>query len=70
MLFRSGYSRFTYRLRLTADFVSEIISLGNQVVVEAPRELRAMVITRLRDTLANYPDQSPPTTTADLSQTS
>lgn len=65
-----GYSRFTYRLRLTADFVSEIISLGNQVVVEAPRELRAMVITRLRDTLANYPDQSPPTTTADLSQTS
>lgn len=51
-----GYSRFTYRLCLTSDFVSEIISMGNQVTVEAPRELRAMVITRLRDTLANYPD--------------
>lgn len=51
-----GYSRFTYRLCLTGDFVSEIISMGNQVTVEAPRELKAMVVTRLRDTLANYPD--------------
>lgn len=51
-----GYSRFTYQLCLTGDFVSEIISMGSQVTVEAPRELKAMVVTRLRDTLANYPD--------------
>lgn len=51
-----GYSRFTYRLCLTGDFVSEIISMGSQVTVEAPRELKAMVVTRLRDTLANYPE--------------
>lgn len=51
-----GYSRFIYRLRLTADFVSEIISMGSQVTVESPRELRAMVVTRLRETLANYSD--------------
>lgn len=49
-----GYSRFTFRLCLTADFVAEIISMGNQVTVEAPRELQAMVVTRLRETLANY----------------
>jgi predicted DNA-binding transcriptional regulator YafY len=51
-----GYSRFTYRINLTADFVAEILSMGNQVTVEAPKELKAMVITSLRDTLANYPD--------------
>lgn len=49
-----SYSRFTYKLRLTSDFVAEIISLGNQVTVESPRELRAMVVTWLKDTLANY----------------
>jgi predicted DNA-binding transcriptional regulator YafY len=51
-----GYSRFTYRLNLTADFVAEILSMGNQVTVEAPKELRAMVVTNLKATLANYPE--------------
>lgn len=51
-----GYSLFHYRLRLTSDFVSEIISMGAQVTVESPRELRAMVVTRLREALANYKD--------------
>lgn len=50
-----GYSRFTYRVCLTSDFVSEILSMGEQVTVESPRELKAMVVTRLRETLANYP---------------
>lgn len=50
-----GYSRFTYRLCLTGDLVSEIISMGSDVVVESPKELCAMVVTRLRDTIANYP---------------
>lgn len=53
-----GYSIFSYRLCLTDDFVSEIISMGAQVTVEEPRELKAMVVTRLRETLANY-DESP-----------
>ena len=43
--------------------------MGNQVVVEAPRELRAMVVTRLRDTLANYIDQPVRTNDTDFSQT-
>ena len=51
-----NYSHFTYRVCLTSDFVSEIISMGSQVTVESPRELRAMVTTRLRETLANYPE--------------
>jgi hypothetical protein len=51
-----GYSRFTYNICLTNDFVAELISMGNQVTVEAPKELRAMVVTSLRNTLANYPD--------------
>ena len=29
--------------------------MGSDVVVESPKELRAMVVTRLRDTIANYP---------------
>lgn len=51
-----NYSHFTYRVCLTSDFVSEIISMGSQVTVESPRELCAMVTTRLRETLANYPE--------------
>jgi predicted DNA-binding transcriptional regulator YafY len=43
-------------LNLTADFVAEILSMGNQVTVEAPKELRAMVVTNLKATLANYPE--------------
>lgn len=51
-----GYSRFTYNLCLTEDLVMELLSYGEQVIVEQPRELRAMIVTRLRDSLANYPD--------------
>lgn len=54
-----SYSRFTYRLCLTGDFVSEILSMGSDVTVESPRELRAMVVTRLRDTLRNYETPTP-----------
>lgn len=51
-----GYSRFTYHLCLTEDFLGEILSLGNQVIVESPKELRAMVVNRLSETLSNYGD--------------
>lgn len=52
------YSRFTYNICLTSDFVSQIISMGPQAVVEEPRELRAMVVTRLQETLDNYTAKS------------
>lgn len=48
------YSLFHYRLRLTEDFVQELLSLGSKVTVLAPPELKAMVVTSLRDTLALY----------------
>lgn len=50
------YSIFTYRLRLTADFVSELLSYGPRITVIAPAELRAMVVTSLKDALKNYED--------------
>lgn len=55
------YSIFYYKLRLSPDFVEEILSHGPRVEVLAPPELRAMVRTELRDALAFYeqPDPAP-----------
>lgn len=49
-----NYSLFTYRLRLTPDFLQELLSMGPKVTVVSPPELRAMVTASLRDTLALY----------------
>lgn len=49
-----AYSVFHYRLRLTPDFVQEILSLGPRVVVLSPPELRAMVVSSLKETIALY----------------
>lgn len=49
-----GYSIFNYRLRLTPDFVQELLSYGPDVTVIAPAELRAMITDRLKKSLANY----------------
>lgn len=59
-----NYSIFYYRLKLTPDFVEEILSHGPALTVLNPPELRAMVLTSLRDSLANYeanpaPDPNP-----------
>ncbi|MCI9608237.1 MAG: WYL domain-containing protein [Muribaculaceae bacterium] len=48
------YSIFTYRLKLTPDFVQELLSYGPKVTVIAPPELRAMMVTSLEDSLKNY----------------
>lgn len=48
------YSIFTYKLKLNYELVSEIMALGPEVVVMEPPELKAMVVTRLRDTLKGY----------------
>ncbi len=48
------YSIFEYQLKLTPDFVKELLSFGSDVVVLTPPELRAMMITSLRETLDRY----------------
>lgn len=48
------YSIFTYHLRITPDFVAELLSYGPQITVLTPPELRAMVVSDLRAALANY----------------
>ncbi len=48
------YSYFTYRLRITPDFVAEILSHGPRITVISPPELKTMVVTELRAALDNY----------------
>lgn len=48
------YSLFYYKLRLTSDFVQELLSYGPNIQVVSPPELKAMVVTQLRDALAKY----------------
>lgn len=49
-----GASLFHYRLRITFDFVEELLSHGSKVTVVEPPELRAIMIDTLKTTLANY----------------
>lgn len=51
------YSIFTFRLKLTPDFVQELLSYGPKVTVISPPELRAMMITSLEESLASYKGQ-------------
>lgn len=51
------YSVFTYHLRLTDDFVQELLSYGPKITVLAPTELRAMMVTSLKNSLRNYQDK-------------
>lgn len=48
------YSIFNYHLRLTPDFVQELLSYGPNVTVLAPAELRAMIVNNLQQSLDNY----------------
>lgn len=48
------YSIFHYRLKINYELLSELMAMGPDVTVIAPRELQIMLIERLRDTLANY----------------
>ncbi len=49
-----NFSIFTYDLLLTPDFLRELMSLGPDVTVEAPVELKTMLAERLRETLRLY----------------
>lgn len=48
------YSIFNYRLKLNYELVAELMALGPEVKVLAPQELKAMITSRLRDTLKRY----------------
>ena len=50
------YSIFTYQLQLNYELAHEILSLGDSVKVLEPPELRAMVLTQLKDALSQYDD--------------
>ena len=49
-----SYSIFYYRMRISPDFVEELLSHGARVEVLEPPELRAMMRTELSDALALY----------------
>ena len=50
----NGYSMFYLRLCLTYDFLQEILSRGDRIVVVAPEELKAMVVESLNKSVENY----------------
>lgn len=47
-------SIFTYRLKISDDFVQELLSYGPRVTVLRPPELRAIITTSIKSSLANY----------------
>lgn len=49
------YSVFVYKLKINYELVHEILSFGSSVYVEAPAELRIMVVNELKRTLDSYP---------------
>lgn len=49
-----NYSIFTYQLKLNFELAQEILSLGDAVKVLDPPELKAMVVTRLKEALKQY----------------
>jgi len=53
-IIHDSYSIFSYRLQLTPDFVQELLSYGPRITVIEPPELRAMIITSLKESLASY----------------
>lgn len=53
-MLHDSYSIFNFKLKITPDFVQELLSYGPKLTVLSPPELRAMMITSLRDSLKNY----------------
>lgn len=48
------FSDFSYRLRITDDFVAELLSHGPDITVMSPPELQAIMKDRLQRTLEKY----------------
>lgn len=59
-MIHDAYSIFYYKLRITPDFVQELLSYGPQITVHEPPELKAMMINSLQETLAGYENLSNP----------
>lgn len=53
-ILHDSYSIFYYKLRITPDFVQELLSHGPKITVLNPPELRAMIVTSLKESLDNY----------------
>lgn len=51
------FSLFTYNIRLTDDFVAELLSYGPRITILEPPELRTMIKNSLRESLRNYEEQ-------------
>ncbi|MCH5233337.1 MAG: WYL domain-containing protein [Muribaculaceae bacterium] len=49
-----NYSIFTYDLKLNYELAHEILSLGDAVKVIEPPELKVMVLSQLKDAIAQY----------------
>lgn len=58
-MIHDDHSIFYYRLRITPDFVEELLSHGPHITVIEPPELRAMMISSLQETIANYEKNKP-----------
>lgn len=58
-MIHDDHSIFYYRLRITPDFVEELLSHGPHITVIEPPELRAMMINSLQETIANYEKNKP-----------
>lgn len=48
------FSDFVYRLRITEDFVAELLSYGPKIQIIEPPELRAIIRDSLEQSLKNY----------------
>lgn len=53
-MIHDNFSDFIYNLRITDDFVAELLSYGPKVTVLEPPELRAIIKDSLSQTIANY----------------
>ncbi len=49
-----SYSIFYYKIKITPDFISELLSYGPKITVLNPPELRAIIVDSLRASLDNY----------------
>lgn len=53
-MLHDAYSIFYYKLKLTPDFVQELLSYGPRITVISPPELRAMMVENISESLKNY----------------
>lgn len=52
--FHDGFSIFYYRMRITDDLITELLSYGPRITVLEPPELRAALVTSMQSALENY----------------